>query len=151
MKIIGFRSSTKGLRFAILERTSNGIECTNLGSENELKIPTNISSFEDQIHWMNEEIERIFRQNPDIDKAVIKSPEYFGSDSITKRITNYFDALIFLNAKKFNKPVDAKIYKQIGVKRTGVKAKAESVCGVTSKKWDEQIADAICIAHTEFK
>lgn len=151
MKIIGFRSGTKNIRFAILEQSAQDIKCINLDTENEIKIPVNILNIADQIEWMNTEVERIFRQNPDIVKAMIKSPEFIGSDSTAKRTTNYFDAILLLNAKKFNKQVDTKIYSQIGVKRASVKAKAESVCGVTSKKWDEQIADAICIAHTEFK
>lgn len=151
MKIIGFRSGTKSVRFAILEQGTEGIKCINLDTENELKVPTKISNIEDQIEWMSTEVERIFRQNPDIVKIMIKSPEFTGSDTTAKRITNFFDAILLLNAKKFNKPVDTKLYSQIGVKRANVKAKAESVCGITSKRWDEQIADAICIAHIGFK
>lgn len=151
MKIIGFRSGTKGLRFAILEQTSNGIECINLGSENELKIPTNITNIEDQILWINDEVERIFRQNPDIVKVMIKSPEFTPTDTLNKRTTNYFDAVLLLNAKKFDKPVFAKFYSQIGVKRASVKEKVEALYGATSKKWDEQVADAIFIAHFGYK
>ncbi|ERS03628.1 hypothetical protein Q674_08490 [Acinetobacter sp. COS3] len=151
MKIIGFRSGTKSIRFAILEQSAQEIKCINLDTENEIKIPANISNVADQIEWMNEEIERIFRQNPDIVKAMIKSPEFTNSDTTAKRTTNYFDSILLLNAKKFKKQVSTKLYKQIGVKRVDVKTRAESLCGVTSKKWDEQIADAICVANIGFQ
>ncbi len=150
MKIIGFRSGIKGIRFAILEQTSQGITCINLDTENELKIPTNFSNIEDQVEWVNSEIERIFRQNPEIERVMIKSPEFTPKDSLTKRATNYFDAILLLNAKRFSKLVETKLYSQIGVKRVDVKTKAESLYGVTLKKWDEQMADAILIAHLGF-
>ncbi|TCB60325.1 hypothetical protein [Acinetobacter terrae] len=150
MKVIGFRSGSKSIRFAILEKNGENISLINSDKENELKIPITIKSEEDQIDWVYCEIERILRQNSNTDKIVVKMAEFTRSDTKVKRLISYFDAVILLNAKKANKEVTTKLYSQIGIKRMDVKEKSEAICGKTKQKWDEQIADAIYVAYSEF-
>lgn len=151
MKVIGFRAGNKSIRFALLESNTDGAIFLNVDKENELKIPVALKAEDEQIEWVNSEVERILRQNSDIDKILVKTAEFTRSDTKAKRLISYFDAVILLNAKKANKTIETKLYSQIGVKRTEVKERAESICGKTKQKWDEQIADAVCVAFSEIK
>ncbi|HAU4890818.1 hypothetical protein [Aeromonas hydrophila] len=146
MKVIGIRTAPKQLRFALLEFDEVNILFLNQNSENIIKVPAGVNEVEDIIHWQKSEVDRILRQNKDIDLVAIKTSEYARSDTKSTRLASYLDAAVLLASKDANIPVCTRLYSQIGAKRTDVKEKAESIVGVTNKYWNEQIADAIMVA-----
>lgn len=146
MKVLGIRTAPKQLRFALLEINGDNIDFLNQNTENLIKLPAGVTEVEDILHWQKSEIDRILRQNPDIDLVAIKTSEYARSDTKSTRLASYLDAAVLLASKEVNVPVYTRIYNQIGAKRSNVKEHAESRVGTTDKYWNEQIADAIMVA-----
>lgn len=150
LKILGVRCGNKSIRFALLEKNGDVITFLNANTEHELKIPRTMTDENDQIVWVSGEVERILRQNTDISKVCIKTAEFGRSETKTNRLIAYFDALVILASMKSNKAINTKLYTQIGVKRVDVKVRAEQLVGRTDTAWNEQIADAVCVAYSEF-
>lgn len=146
MKVLGVRTAPKQLRFALLEVDRKTITFLNQDAENLIKVPAGVAEVQDIVHWQKSEMDRILRQNPDIDLVAIKTSEYSRSDTKSTRLASYLDAAVLLAAKDAHIPVCTRLYSQIGAKRADVKERAESRVGATSKYWNEQIADAIMVA-----
>jgi len=146
MKVLGIRTAPKQLRFALLEMDGTDIKFLNQDAENLIKVPASVTEVEDIVHWQKSEIDRILRQNQDIDLVAIKTSEYAGNETKLTRLDSYLDAAVLLAAKDANITVCTRVYSQIGTKRANVKEHAESRVGATEKYWNEQIADAIMVA-----
>lgn len=114
MTVIGFRVSTKEIRYAVLEKRDNSIAFLNKDSENLIKFPTSIINIEDKLYWAKSEIDRILRINSTIKKIYLKTNEFNGNENSSKRETTYIDALILLSAKEHTIPVEKKLYNQLG-------------------------------------
>ena len=130
----------------MLEIDGADINFLNQSSENLIKVPAGVTEVEDIVHWQKSEIDRILRQNKDIDLVAIKMSEYARSDTKSTRLASYLDAAVLLASKDANIPVCTRLYSQIGAKRANVKERAESRVGATDKYWNKQIADAIMVA-----
>jgi hypothetical protein len=146
LKILGVRTAPTQLRYAIVVIVDGNAILKNAGTENMIKVPAGVSEYSDQLAWQKGEIDRIIRQNSDINKVVLKVGEYGRSDTKSTRLGAYFDAMVILAAKEKNLAVETKIYKQLGTKRSLVKEHAENGVGKTNTHWNEQIADAIVAA-----
>ncbi len=146
MKVLGIRTAPKQLRFALLVVDGGNIDFLNQNTEHLIKVPAGVTEVEDIVHWQKSEIDRILRQNQDIDLVAIKTSEYARSDTKSTRLASYLDAAVLLASKDANIPVCTRLYSQIGAKRANVKERAESRVGSTDKYWNEQIADAIMVA-----
>ncbi len=126
--------------------TDENISLTNEGTENLIKVPAGMVDYSDKLAWQKDEIDRIIRQNPDVQKIVLKIGEYGRSDTKANRLGAYFDAAVILAAKNENIFVITKIYSQLSTKRNQVKEHAENRVGRTATHWNEQMADAIVAA-----
>lgn len=146
MKILGVRTAPKQLRFALIEVNGNAVDFLNRDNEHLIKVPAGVTEVQDIIHWQKSELDRILRQNPDIDLVAIKTSEYSRSDTKSTRLASYLDAAVLLAAKDAHIQVCTRLYSQIGAKRANVKERAELRVGATDKYWNEQIADAIMVA-----
>lgn len=102
MKVIGIRTAPKQLRFALLEFDEVNILFLNQNSENIIKVPAGVNEVEDIIHWQKSEVDRILRQNKDIDLVAIKTSEYARSDTKSTRLASYLDAAVLLASKDAN-------------------------------------------------
>ena len=91
MTVIGFRVSTKEIRYAVLEKRDNSIAFLNKDSENLIKFPTSIINIEDKLYWAKSEIDRILRINSTIKKIYLKTNEFNGNENSSKRETTYID------------------------------------------------------------
>ena len=150
--ILGLRASSQEVRYAILEKDSTGnIIFRNRTSENRLKYPANIESVEEKLRWIKAEIDRILRQNTEIDKIAIKTNEYAGTETAAKRETTYVDAIFLLCAAEHCLPVVRKLNSQIGSSASRAKEYAESRVGKTNQYWNNAMADAILVAYWEIK
>lgn len=150
MQIIGIRASAQEIRYAVLEKNSDGnIIFINKDTEHCLRYPATIQEIEDKLLWVKQEFERIFRQHLLIGKIVIKINEYTGTETGAKRETSYLDAIILLLASEKNIPVQRKLYSQIGTTSKQTKEHAESRVGKTDKYWNTTMADAINCAFWE--
>ena len=147
--ILGIRTSTKAVRFAILEQQGSTISLINANSENMLTFPASYQKIEQKLNWLFNELERILRQHPDINKIVIKTNEYApGREQAKSREAAYYDSVILLIAERKQLPVSLKVYKSIGTKRAEVKNFSSTKVGSTSNHWDEPMADAVAAAWT---
>lgn len=151
MKILGLRASASEIRYAILEKTGDTIQFLNQNTENKLVYPVNFDTIELKLKWTRDELYRIIRQNPNIDRMIIKTNEYTGSETSAKRETIYIDAIMLLVAAENNIPIARKLYSQIGASSKDVKEKADSRVGKTDKYWNTTMADAIACAYWEIR
>ncbi|WP_164168641.1 hypothetical protein [Ruminococcus flavefaciens] len=147
MTVIGFRVSTKEIRYAVLEKRDNSIVFINRDGENLIKFPTSITSIEDKVFWAKSEIDRILRINSTIKKIYLKTNEFNGNENSSKRETTYIDALILLSAKEHTIPVERKLYNQLGTSSNKVKGVCEVLLGKTDKYWNNTMADAMLVAY----
>lgn len=152
MQVMGLRASSQEIRYAILVKDSNGtIVFENMSNENRLKYPANIQNVADKLYWVKSEIDRILRQNPSIEKIILKMNEYSGTETTSKRETTYVDAIILLCAVEHGIPVERRLNSQISSTAARAKELAEQRVGRTTNYWNGTIADAILSAFWEIR
>jgi len=144
---LGIRTAPTQLRYALIKvDDDNNCSLVNSNSESLIKVPAGMDDFSEKLSWQKDEIDRIIRQNQDVEKILLKIGEYGRSDTKSSRLAAYFDAVVILAAKEANIPIQTKVYNQLSTKRKQVKEHAEARIGRTEKYWNEQIADAIVAA-----
>ena len=147
MKILGIRTSTQEIRYAILDFQQDGsVKLLNDASENRLKFPASHDIIEKKLWWFYQELERIVRQNQPIEKIMIKPSEYGGRDSIASRTASYIEGVVYTYAGKVGIPIEAKAYRAMKTCRVKVKIFAESNVSQTTINWNVQMADAVAVA-----
>ncbi len=146
LRLLGIRTAPTQLRYALIEVNNGDCNLINTDDESQIKVPAGMNDFSEMLSWQKDEIDRIIRQNQDVEKIILKIGEYGRSDTKSSRLAAYFDAVVILAAKEANITIETKIYNQLGTKRAQVKAHAEDRVGRTGKYWNEQIADAIVAA-----
>jgi hypothetical protein len=146
MKVLGFRADPSSPRYAIVENKGGAFTLVNADGENRLLYPGSVSTPSEKLTWLYREIERLFREQPDIKRAIIKTNEYTQSDTKAKRESAYAEAMLLLYCAQHQISVEAKIYTSLGTKSSDVKAHAELRVGPTSKYWDVKMADAVIAA-----
>ncbi len=152
MQVIGIRASAQEVRYAILEKDATGqIVFRNQNEEHCLRYPSTAQEVGDKLLWVKREFERIFRQNFNIDTAIIKINEFDGTENNAKRETSYVDAIIFLICTELCIPIHKKLYSQICTTSRQTKEHAEQRVGKTDKYWNKTIADAINCAFWEIR
>ena len=146
IKALGFRASSQGIRYAIIEKQDEGCTLCNHDSENRIVYPANVDDIAYKLAWIKAEVDRIIRQNPKIDIAAIKTNEYSIAEKAATRETAYIDAVCMLSLQEQNIPIQRFIYKQLYTSSSKVKEDAEAMVGKTALYWDAKIADAIIAA-----
>lgn len=146
LKLLGIRTAPTQLRYALINVNEGECSLMNANSESLIKVPAGMSDFSEMLSWQKSEIDRIIRQNQNVEKIVLKIGEYGRSDTKSSRLAAYFDAVVILAAREADISLETKIYNQLGTKRAQVKGHAEDRVGRTEKYWNEQIADAIIAA-----
>jgi len=147
MMILGVRTSPTTVRYAVLEHNGTTISLINSDSENKLDFPADCRSIEEKLHWLHQELSRVLRQYPDIERIVIKANEYGrGGEKAASREAAYYDAIILMTAGARQLPVDVKLYRTIGTRRIDVKTFAQANVGTSNRYWNEQMADAVSAA-----
>ena len=143
MKVLGFRADPTGPRYALVINVAGAFSLANAEAESRLSYPAGVTAASDKSGWLYREIERVFRDHPDIARVVIKTNEYTQSDSKAKRESAYAEAMLLLFCAQHQIPVEIKIYTSLGTKSGDVKTHAEARVGRTSKYWDAKMADAV--------
>ena len=149
MKILGFRSTPKLVRFALVDWDGTKATLLNASSDNRLVYPAGSKAIEQHLLWLWAEIDRILYQHSDVSKVVVKVSEYGKSESKSSRATAYSDALILLACAKANIPVRTKVYASLKTKSANVLSFANMNVGKTSVYWDKPMADAVAAAWSE--
>lgn len=148
-KILGIRTSPSEIRYAVLEKSSDGIvSFANRGGETKLQYPASHTTTSEKLKWLKGELDRIFRQIPDIEQMIIKTNEFSGTENKSKRESSYADAICILAAAEHQVPVSCKLYSQIGTTSKTAMNNAEKRVGRTEKYWNKQIADAVLVAYS---
>ena len=144
----GIRSRS-GIRYAILCRNGVGhLEFCNATSENRLIYPASLPSTSAKLKWLKDEMDRIFRQNDAIKIMVIKTNEFVGSETKSKRENTYADAMCILSAEEHGVEVCCKSYTQLLSSSANTRADAEQRVGRTQTLWDKMMADAVLAAYS---
>lgn len=147
MMILGIRTSPTTVRYAVLDCNEAGVSLVNANSENKLDFPTNCQGIEQKLHWFYQELERVLRQYPGIERIAIKTNEFGrGGERASSREAAYLDAVVLITAGSRQLPVNVKLYGQIGTRRDDVKRFAEAKVQATTRYWNEQMADAVSAA-----
>jgi len=155
MKILGIRTSSKAVRYAILELKDDNVTFLNSDSESKLTFPLDKDKIEERVLWLYQEMERIYRSHPDISHIAIKENEYnkrSGETAVVRQAT-YLSSAVLLFAAHNNINTSLKIYASIehGMSSSKIKNHSETIVGRTVKYWDEKIADAIAVAYSVFE
>lgn len=146
MIVLGIRIEPTKVRYALVEYDGSAFTLLNATTESRLVFPANVSDAAEKVDWLYRELERVYHENPKIDKVCIKTNEFTQSDSKSKRETAYLEGATLLFCKRHGLPVTTKIYASLGTKGTEVQVHAEQRVGRTTKYWDGKIADAIVAA-----
>lgn len=146
MKILGVRTAPQQIRYAIVEFNNGTATLLNAATENKLPKPAHITQTSDHLKWVRDELERVVRQNPDLVKIALKTPEFQGSKTAPSRLGEYLDAMVFIVAADASIPVVSKLYSQMSTKRADVQLHAEARVGKTATGWNDQMADAVAVA-----
>jgi len=145
--VLGIRTSPTTIRYAVLDCSGTAVSLVNANSENKLDFPAHCQSIEQKLYWLHQELNRVLRQYPNIERIVIKANEYGqGGEKASSREAAYFDAVVLMTAGTRQLPVDVKLYRTIGTRRNDVKSFAKANVGVTNHYWNEQMADAVSAA-----
>lgn len=151
-KAIGIRTSPTEIRYAILSRDANDkIIFVNADSENKLVYPASLSSTQEKLLWLKAELDRIFRQENDIEIMTVKTNEFAGTENKSKRESAYADAICMLVAVEHNVAVVCKLYTQILSSSKETTTHAEERVGRTGKYWNSKIADAVLAAYSAMR
>lgn len=146
MSVLGFRSDSSTPRYAIVEKDGDKFLFINAASESRLCFPAGAAEDVDKLTWLYREFERIFSSNPNISRVVIKKNEFTQGDTAAKRQACYQDAALIMFCGIKGVPVCSKLYTSLDVKTSTVLTKAEERVGVTSKYWNNKMADAVVAA-----
>ena len=147
MQVLGIRTAPATIRYAVLNWDGTTASLINADTENKLDFPADCQSIEQKLSWLYQELKRVLRQHADIETIVVKANEYGrGAEKAASREAAYFDAVALLVAGERRIPVEMRLYRAIGTKRTEVKAFARTNVGATISHWNEQMADAIAAA-----
>jgi hypothetical protein len=147
--ILGVRTAPQQIRYAIVSFADGAYTFVNRASENTIQRPAEMDE-DDPIYvrWVKDELARVLRQNPNISRVALKTPEFRGNETQSSRLGNYLDASVIIAACEADLPVSKKLYSQMATNRAKVKELAEQRIGRSHVKWDEQMADAVAVAWT---
>jgi len=147
MQILGIRTAPSTVRYAIIEWDGHSASMLNSTGEHKLDFPADKSNIATKVHWLREELLRILRQNPRIERIAIKTNEYSRrGETSACREAAHLDAAALVVAGEKALPVKMLLYTSIGTKRDEVKTFAETNVGRADPYWNEQIADAVSAA-----
>lgn len=149
MQILGIRTSSTCVRYAIIEWDSQSASLVNAATENKLDFPADRQEISQKLQWLFSELERIYRMHPDISKVAIKINQ-FGTEKMVNRFSTHMDGVVMLSALQNGKTADTFLYAnmQQGMSSKKVQAFAETNVGRSDKYWNAQMADAVAAAWT---
>lgn len=149
MQILGIRTASSCVRYAIIEWDGQTATLLNAAMENKLDYPTNCQEISQKLQWLHSELKRIYRKWPDIAKVAIKMNQ-FGTEKMANRFSTHMDGVVMLSAMQSGKSVSTFLYPNIqkGMSSKKVQAFAESNVGRSDKYWNLQMADAVAVAWT---
>ncbi len=149
MQILGIRTSSKCVRYAVLEWDGENALFVNAELEHKLVFPAEYGAdgIDYKLEWLYSELDRIYRLYPDIQKVAIKMNQY-GMEKKPARYSTNMDGVVMLSAKQNGKQVKTFLYTSIekGMSSSKIKDFSESIVGRSGKYWDNQMADAVAVA-----
>jgi Holliday junction resolvasome RuvABC endonuclease subunit len=147
MKILGIRTASTCVRYAIVEWDGQTASLVNAAEENKLDFPADCAQIPQKLQWLYSELDRIYRMCPDISKVNIKMNE-FVREKKTTRPSTHMDGVVMLSAVQKKKAVSILLYANIkrGLGSRTVEMFTETNVGRSDKYWNVQMADAIAAA-----
>jgi hypothetical protein len=148
LTVLGVRTAPQQIRYAIVSLTDGAYALVNHFSENSIQRPAGMEEDDVKyVRWVKDEVGRILRQNPEITRVALKTPEFrAGNENQASRLGNYLDAAVIIAASESGLPISKKLYSQMATTRAKVKEHAEHRVGRSHVNWSEQMADAVAIA-----
>lgn len=149
MQILGIRTSSACIRYAVVEWNEESATFINKEGENKLNFPVTAINLDDKIVWIQGEVNRILNEYPKITKVAIKTNEYVKESKAT-RCSVYLDGCIIGVVKQRNKAVSCLLNVQIQKGMNGKKIKdfAKTNVDCSTTYWDDAMAHAIAVAWT---
>ena len=109
MKILGIRNAPTTVRYAVVDWDGTAATLVNATDENKLSFPAGLNSFEQKLHWLHQELSRVLRQQPGIERIAVKTSEFGrGRQSSASREAAYMDAVALLLAGENGLPAVTK-------------------------------------------
>ncbi len=147
MQILGIRTASACVRYAIVEWDGQSASLVNAAAENKLNFPADREEIAQKLQWLYLELERVYRLYPDVSKVAIKMNQ-FGIEKMANRFSTHMDGVAMLSALQNGKTAQTFLYASIqqGMNSKKIKAFAAANVGHSDKYWDEQIAGAVAAA-----
>jgi hypothetical protein len=146
MQILGISSAPQEIRYAVVSFDGTAWTLLNRDTESRLRPPASATEDGERLRWVRAEYVRILRAHPDIALIGLKTSEYVGTESATKRKCAYLDAAVLLVGAESGIRVVPRLYSQMGATRATVLERAETRVGRTDRNWNQQMADAVAVA-----
>ncbi len=146
MKVLGIRVDPKKTRVALVEYDGQSFKLLGSDAESRLVYPPDLDETAEKIEWLFRELERLYHENPGIEKICIKTNEYTQSDNKSKRESAQIEGSVLLFARIKGLSVSSKTYASLSTRGPDVQTHAENRVGRTAKYWDSKMADAIIAA-----
>ena len=149
MKVLGFRSDPSTPRYAIVSRQNGVFKLENADSESDFPFPDDMDkdALAKRMEFIYNEVIRVFRENPDIAKVMIKQNEFNLTEKRPMRHSVRYDAVVILACALKNIPVEVETYRSMkGTKAKMTRQHAEERVGKTGKNWTDKMADAVNVA-----
>ena len=149
MQILGIRTSSQCVRYAVVEWDGQAATLVNKDDENRLNFPAATEEMPGKLSWLKTELDRIFRKYPDIGRVAIKMNQ-FGTEKMANRYSTQMDGAVMLVSQLNGKSVSTLIYANIGKGMSSKKIQdfSESNVDRSGKYWNPQMADAVAAAWT---
>ena len=149
MQILGIRTSSQCIRYAVVEWDGRDATLVNKDDENRLNFPAATVETPEKLLWLKTELDRVFRKYPNIGRVVIKMNQ-FGTEKMANRYSTQMDGAVMLVSQLHGKPVSTLLYTSIekGMSSKKIQDFSESKVGRSSKYWNAQMADAVAAAWT---
>jgi Holliday junction resolvasome RuvABC endonuclease subunit len=97
MQILGIRTASTCVRYAIVEWDGQTASLVNSAAENKLDFPADCQDIPQKLQWLYSELERLYRMYPDISKVAIKMNQ-FGTEKMANRFSTHMDGVVMLSA-----------------------------------------------------
>lgn len=149
MQILGIRTASTCVRYAIVEWDGQTASLVNSAAENKLDFPADRQEIPQKLQWLYSEFERLYRMYPNISKIAIKMNQ-FGTEKMANRFSTHMDGVVMLSALQNGKTAQTFLYAnmQQGMSSKKVQLFAETNVGRSDKYWNAQMADAVAAAWT---
>ncbi len=145
MLVLGINTSTKGVRYALVQHDGGKARLINADGESIIELEANAGSGE-RLSQLHSALDQILTQHP-VEQIALISTDSHNGVAKGQREKLFLDAIIHLSAEQCGLPLIEVSHNQLKTNRNEVAELAEEKIGRTKSAWDANIAWAVMAAY----